>query len=60
VVSGHLGSPTVDDGVVTEEEDSSVTSLEASVDLLLDTCGVSSITREMQERGGDVPGSEPF
>jgi len=37
VVSGHLGSPTVNDGVITEEEDSSVTSLERSIDLVLDT-----------------------
>jgi hypothetical protein len=36
VVSGHLGSPSVNDSIVTEEEDSSVTSLEASVGLLLD------------------------
>lgn len=36
VVSGHLGTPTVDDLVVTEEKDGSVTSLEARVGPLFD------------------------
>ena len=43
MVSGHLSSPTVNDGVVTEEEDGSVTSLEASVDLVLNSCNVSLV-----------------
>jgi hypothetical protein len=36
VVSGHLGTPTVNNGIVTEEKDGSVTSLEARVGPLLD------------------------
>jgi len=36
VVSGHLSSPTVNNGVVTEEENRPVSWLERSVDLVLD------------------------
>ena len=44
MVSGHLGSPTVNNGVIAEEEDSSVTSLERSIDLVLDTLYISGMT----------------
>jgi len=36
VVSGHLSSPTINNGVVTEEKDRSVSWLERAVDLVLD------------------------
>jgi hypothetical protein len=41
VVSGHLSSPAVNNGVVTEEEDGSVSWLERSVDLVLDGWRIS-------------------
>lgn len=47
MVSGHLGTPTVDDLVVTEEKDGSVTSLEARVGPLLNSY-VLSATQHMK------------
>jgi hypothetical protein len=49
VVSGHLSSPSIDNGIVTEEEDGSVSWLERSVDLVLDGCTVSLIAVEEVE-----------
>lgn len=56
VVSGHLGSPAVNNGIVTHEQDGAVTGLEAGLGSVLDGCGVGQLQDRMmrRKRKGDV------
>jgi hypothetical protein len=58
VVSGHLSSPTINNGVVTEEKDGSVSWLERSVDLVLDGWMISFSVDGIVEK--TYMGQHPF